>query len=155
MHAVTRFLGYRDAYVVFTRAVLILQNLDFVNLPAIFLSLFLQFPSGNFFKIWQHGRTRFQLCDGRFKFTTQKLQYFLPEKTTYFNITEKLARSPPLFFSPNEIVTIKFTCTQNIETLHRGNWKKILMIKKTLKIRDFKLCTILESGTKTFNKLVQ
>ena len=54
-------------------------------------------------------------------------------KTTYFNITEKLARSPPppFFFSPNEIVAIKFTCTQNIETLHRGNLKKILiMIKK-------------------------
>ena len=77
-------------------------------------------------------------------------------KTTYFNITEKLARWPPFFSSPNEIVAIKFTCTQNIETLHRGNLKKILItIKKTLKTRDFKLSTILESRTKTFNKLVQ
>ena len=71
---------------------LILQNLDFVNLSAIFLSLFLQFPSVNFFKIWQHGKTRFRFDDERFKFTNRKLQYFLTTKTTYFNITEKLAR---------------------------------------------------------------
>ena len=59
-------------------------------------------------------------------------------KTTYFNITEKLARSPPLFFSPNEIVVIKFTCIQNVEALHRGNLKKILvMIKKTAKDTGF------------------
>ena len=134
---------------------LILRNLDFVNLTAIFFSLFLQFPSVNFYKIWQHGEARFQLHDERFKFANQKLQYFLPKKTTYFNIAEKLARSTP-FFSPNEIVTIKFTCTQNIETLHPPNLKNILnMFKKTLKTRDFKLSTILESGTKTFNKLVR
>ena len=80
----------------------------------------------NFLKILQHGKTRFQLHDEHFKFTNQKLQYFLTMKTAYFNIMEKLARSLPLFFSPNEIVAIKFTCTQNIETLHRGNLKKIL-----------------------------
>ena len=112
-----------------------LQNLDFVNLSAIFLPLFLQFPSVNFFKIWQLDKTSFQFDDERFKFTNQELQYFLTMKTTYFNITEKLARSPPPFFlSPDEIVAIKFTCTQNIETLHRGNLKKILiMIKKKIK----------------------
>ena len=58
-------------------------------------------------------------------------------KTTYFNITEKLARSPPSpspFFSPNEIVAIKFTCTQNIETLHRGNLKKIVNSPLFLKV---------------------
>ena len=67
--------------------------------------------------------------------SNQKLQYLLTMKTTYFNITGKLARSPPpFFFSPNEIVAIKFTCTQNIETLHRGNLKKILImiLKKRL-----------------------
>ena len=74
-----------------------LQKLDFVNLSAVFLSLFLQFLSVNFFKIWQHGKTRFQFDDERFKFTNQKLQYFLTMKTTYFNITEKLARSSPSF----------------------------------------------------------
>ena len=58
------------------------------------MSLFLQFPSVNFFKIWQLGETRFQFDDKRFKFTNQKQQYFLTMKTTYFNITEKLARSP-------------------------------------------------------------
>ena len=47
---------------------LILQNLDFVSLSAIFLSLFLQFPSGNFFLIWQHGKTRFRFDVERFKF---------------------------------------------------------------------------------------
>ena len=127
-----------------------MQNLDFVNLSAIFLSLFLQFPLVNFLKFWQHGKTRFLFDDKRFKFTNQKLQYFLTMKTTYFSITEKLAclPPPPFFFSPNEIVAIKFTCTQNIETLHRG-------IQKTLKTGDFKLSTILESGTKMFNKLVQ
>ena len=76
-----------------------LQNPDFVNLSAIFLPLFLQFPSVNFFKIWQLGKTRFQFDDERFKFTNQKLQYFLTMKTTYFNITGKLARSPPFFLS--------------------------------------------------------
>ena len=74
-----------------------LQNLDFVNLSAIFLSLFLQFPLVNFLKSWQLSKTRFQFDDERFKFTNQKLQYFLTMKTTYFNITEKLARSPPFF----------------------------------------------------------
>ena len=69
---------------------LILQYLDFVNLSAIFLSLFLQFPSENFFKIWQHGKTRFRFDDESFIFFNQKLQYFLTMKTTYFNITEKL-----------------------------------------------------------------
>ena len=77
---------------------LIWQNLDFVNLSAIFLSLFLQFPSVIFFKIWQHGKTCFQFHDKHFKFTNQKLQNFLTMKTIYFNITEKLARSH-LFFS--------------------------------------------------------
>ena len=75
----------------------ILQNLDFVHLSAIFLSLFLQFPSVNFLKIWQHGKTRFQLNDERFKFANQKLQIFLTMKTAYFNITGKLARSPSFF----------------------------------------------------------
>ena len=79
---------------------------------------------------------------------TRSCNFFLTKKTTYFNITEKLACSPLFFFSPNEIVTIKFTCTQNIETLHRGNLKKILkMVRKTLKTRDFQLSTILESVT--------
>ena len=73
-----------------------LQNLDFVNLSAIFVSLFLQFPSVNFFKTWQLGKTHFQFDDERFKFTNQKQQYFLTMKTTYFNITEELARSPPV-----------------------------------------------------------
>ena len=50
-----------------------LQNLDFVNLLAIFLPLFLQFPLVNFFKIWQLGKTRFQFDDEHFKFTNQKL----------------------------------------------------------------------------------
>ena len=150
--AVARSLGCK-AYTVFARAV---AKSGFCKFIGNFLPLFLQFPSVNFFKIWQLGKTRFQFDDERFKFTNQKLQYFLTMKTTYFNITEKLARSPPFFFAPNEIVAIKFTCTQNIETLHRGNLKKILiMIKKTPKTRDFKLSTILESGTKTFNKLVQ
>ena len=63
---------------------LILQNLDFVNLSAIFLSLFLQFLSVNFFKIWQHGKTRFQLHDKRFQFTNQKLQYFLNNENNIF-----------------------------------------------------------------------
>ena len=81
--------------ILFTHAQL--QNLDFVNLSAIFLPLFLQFPSVNFFKIWQLGKTRFQFDDERFKFTNQKLQYFLTMKTTYFDITEKLARSSPVF----------------------------------------------------------
>ena len=76
---------------------LILQNLDFANLSAIFWSLFFQFPSVNLFKIWQHGKTRFQLHDERFKFTNQKLQYFSIMETAYFNITGKLVRSPPLF----------------------------------------------------------
>ena len=44
---------------------------------------------------------------------------------------------------------MKFTCTQNIETLHRQNLKQIL---NTLKTRDFKLSTVLDSGTGTFNK---
>ena len=77
----------------------ILQNLVFINLSAIFLSLFQKFPSVNFFNIWQHGKTRFQFDDERFKFTNRKLQYFLTMKTTYFNITEKLSRSPPFFLS--------------------------------------------------------
>ena len=51
-----------------------LQNLDFVNLSAIFLSMFLQFPSENFLKIWQLVKTHFQFDDERFKFTHQKLQ---------------------------------------------------------------------------------
>ena len=78
-----------------------LQNLDFVNLSAIFLPLFLQFPSVNFFKIWQLGKTRFQFDDERFKFTNQKLQYFLTMKTTYFDITDKTSSftPPPPFFS--------------------------------------------------------
>ena len=97
-HAIAQFLGCRDACCFHMRTeFLILQNLDFVNSLAIFLSLFLQFPSVNFFKIWQHGKTRFQLHDEHFKFTNQKLQYFLTMKTTYFNITEKLARSPSFF----------------------------------------------------------
>ena len=91
-----------------------------------FLVPIYQFPSVNSFKTWQHGEVRFQFHDKLFKFTNQKLQYFLPKKTTYFNITEKLARACHFFFAPNEIVTIKFTCTQNIETLHRGSLKKIL-----------------------------
>ena len=95
---VARFLGRHDACCFHTHTeFLILQNLDFVNLLAIFLPLFLQFPSVNFFKIWQHGKTCFQLHDEHFKFTNQKLQYFLTMKTPYFNITEKLARSPSFF----------------------------------------------------------
>ena len=53
---------------------------------------------GEFFKIWQHSKTRCQFHDERFKFTNQKLQKFLTMKTTYFNITEKLARSHPFLF---------------------------------------------------------
>ena len=94
--AVARFLGCRVKRILFSHAQF-LQNLDFVNLSAIFLSLFLQFPSVNFFKIWQHGKTRFQFDDERFKFTNQKLQYSLTMKTTYSNITGKLACSSPFF----------------------------------------------------------
>ena len=96
--AVARFLGRRVKHMLFSLAqFLILQNLDFVNLSAILLSLFLQFPSVNFFKIWQHGKIRFRFDDERFKFTNQNLQYFLTMKTIYFNITEKLAPWPPFF----------------------------------------------------------
>ena len=63
---------------------LILQYLDFVNLSAIFLSLFLQFPSENFFKIWQHGKTRFRFDDESFKFINQKLQYFFNYENNIF-----------------------------------------------------------------------
>ena len=63
---------------------LILRNLDFVNLLAIFFSLFLQFPSVNFYKIWQHGEARFQLHDECFKFVNQKLQYFFTKENHIF-----------------------------------------------------------------------
>ena len=80
------------AYVVFARAVLDLAKSGFCKFIGNFLVLVSQISFGNFFKIWQHGKTRFRFDDEHFKFTNQKLQYFLTMKTTYFNITEKLTR---------------------------------------------------------------
>ena len=85
--------------VVFARAVLDLAKSGFcIRFIGNFLVHVSPISFGEFFfLIWQHGKTCFQLHDERFKFTNQKLQYFLTMKTTYFNITEKLARSPPFF----------------------------------------------------------
>ena len=83
------------AYIVFARAIAKSGFCKFIG--NILCPCFLQFPSVNFFKIWQLDKTSFQFDDERFKFTNQELQYFLTMKTTYFNITEKLARSPPFF----------------------------------------------------------
>ena len=63
-----------------------------------FLVLVSPISFGEFFKIWQHSKTRCQFHDERFKFTNQKLQKFLTMKTTYFNITKNLARSHPFLF---------------------------------------------------------
>ena len=118
---------------------LILQNLDFVNLSANFLSLFLQFPSVNVFLIWQHGKTRFQFHDERFKFTNQKMQNFLTMKTTYFNVTEKLARSHPFFsllmklWRSNSLVYTKYlnTSPRKFEENLNTDKKKLKNAKDT------------------------
>ena len=49
-----------------------------------------------------------------FKFTNQKLQYFFNNENNIFQYYGKTSSLTPPFFSPNEIVAIKFTCTQNI-----------------------------------------
>ena len=92
----------RKAYIVFARAVLTKSGFcKFIGNFLVPLSP-ISFGFFFFFLIWQHGKTRFQFDDERFKFTYQKRQYLLTMKTTYFNITGKLACSsppPPSFFS--------------------------------------------------------
>ena len=96
-HAGTRFLGHRDACT--HEQFLILQNLDFVNFSALLFSLFLQFPSVNFFKFCNTVKPAFICVMKVSNLLTRSYNIFLPKKTTYFNITEILARLPPFFFS--------------------------------------------------------
>ena len=97
------------------------------------------------------------IMNPHFKFANQKLQYLLAKKTTYFNITEKRAHSPPpLFFSPNEIVKIKFACTQKYLNTSARKFEENLKYdnkKYSLKTSDIKLSTILESGKKNIQQI--